>query len=238
MGATHIMTDALPTEIRWFFRTLLRRWYLVLIPVVVVGGYVFYTLLTTPPAQSSGFTTVIRFSAAQSIDALPDREGDFQDVWLSSELTVKALTSWAQTTSFKSEVAARAAESGVTFEPNALATAADHERSVGQLFISWNNASELEIIAAAALDVLREDSQTYFPQFGDQPAQVTVLDDIRVNPNPPPIVDRFEPLVQVALAVLVGVGLAFLAEYMDPTVRYRDELERSGFEVIASIPRE
>ncbi|MEO0564169.1 MAG: hypothetical protein AAF125_18835, partial [Chloroflexota bacterium] len=164
----------LPFEIRWFFRVLLRRWYLIAIPLVIVGGYTAFEIATTPPTAASGFTTVIRFSAAQSIDALPSREGDFQDVWLSSELTVKALTSWALTTSFKGEVAARAANEGVEFEPSTLPTAADHERSVGQLFISWPDAAELEIIAASALDVLREDSQRYFPQFGDEPAQVTV----------------------------------------------------------------
>ncbi len=230
-------SQSLPFEVRWFFRTLLRRWYLVLVPTVIAAAYVGYSVVSAPPVATS-FQTVIRFSAAQSIDALPDREGDFQDVWLSSELTVKALTSWAQTTSFKREVAARAATAGVAFEPTALSTAADHERSVGQLFISWGDAAELEVIAAAALDVLREDSQRYFPQFGDEPAQVTVLDDVRVVSTAPPIVDQFEPLVQVVLAVLAGLALAFAAEYFDPTLRDPDALERTGFQVIVSIPRE
>ncbi|MEL7234955.1 MAG: hypothetical protein AAGK74_10685, partial [Chloroflexota bacterium] len=161
-----------------------------------------------------------------------------QHLSLTSEQTVRALTEWILTTSFKREVSIRASEQGVEFAPEALPTAADHVRSVGQMFISWPDADELEIIAQAALDVLREDSQTYFPQFGDEPAQVTVLDDIRITPAPPPIVDRFEAVVRVGLGMLVGLALAVLAEWFDPTLRTRDEIEQTGIVVLASVPRE
>jgi capsular polysaccharide biosynthesis protein len=223
-------------EIWHFLRVLLRRWYLVLLPIAIVGAYVAYIFVTAPPAPSSGYTTVVRFSAAQSIDAIPNRDGDFQDVWLSSELTVKALITWAQTSSFASEVRARAAANGINIGDQAIPIAADHERSVGQLFISWGDAAELEVLAQAALDVLREDSQRYFPQFGNQPAQVTVLDDIQISPVAAPIADRFEPWVQLGLAIVVGIGIAFLADYLDMTIRTQDELERLGLEILAGIP--
>ena len=51
-------------ELRWFFRALGRYWYLVAIPVVVVGGLVGYRVLTAPPTAGGGYTTVVRFSAA------------------------------------------------------------------------------------------------------------------------------------------------------------------------------
>jgi hypothetical protein len=232
------MLNNIPNELRWFIRAMLRQWVLLLTPIVIVGGVVGYGLVTSPPAMSSGFTTVIRYSAAQSPDAIPNRDGDYQDVWLSSELTVRALSEWILTTSFKREVAIRTAEQGVEFAPETLPTAADHVRSVGQMFISWNDAAELEIIAQAALDVLREDSQRYFPQFGDQPAQVTVLDDIQITPAPPPIVDRFDSIVRVGLGVIAGLGLAVLAEWFDPTLHTRDEIEQTGLVVLASVPRE
>lgn len=225
-------------ELQWFFRALIRQWYLVLAPIVIVGGYVAYEFVSTPQAAPGGFTTVIRFSIAPSTDALPQRDGDFQDVWLSSELAVLNVNEWIRSTSFKREVAERAAERGVAFEPEALPTAADEVRSVGQLFLSWGNADELVIIAEAALDAIREESHLYFGQFGDEPAQVTVLDDIRVVPQPTPIVDIFEPLVRVGLAVIVGIGFAALAEYLDPTLRTKNDIERYGIEVLVSIPRD
>lgn len=228
----------IPIEFTFFLRVLYRRWYLILLPLVIVGGYLAYETATAPAAAPVNFTTVVRFSAAQSIDAIPNRDGDFQDVWLSSELTVKALTSWALTTSFKQEVAARVIEEGITFDPAVLPVAADHERSVGQLFITWNDPDQLEIIAAAALDVLRDDSQRYFPQFGDEPAQVTILDDIRINPVPVPIEDRFATLLQIGIAFAIGIGAAIVMESLDPNIRTANDLKRLGLEVIVSVPRE
>lgn len=225
-------------ELQWFIRALLRHWYLVLAPIVIVGGYVAYDILTTTQVAPGGFTTVVRFSIAPSTEALPDRDGDFQDVWLSSELAVLNVNEWIRSTSFKREVAERAAQQGVLFEPEALPTAADEVRSVGQLFLSWGDADELAIIAEAALDSIREESHLYFGQFGDEPAQVTVLDDIRVVPQPAPILDLFEPLVRVGLAVIVGIGFAALAEYFDPTLRTKSDIERFGIEVLVSIPRD
>jgi capsular polysaccharide biosynthesis protein len=38
--------------------------------------------------------------------------------------------------------------------------------------------------------------------------------------------------------VAAGVGLAVLAEYLDMTIRSREEIEELGLHVLAEIPRE
>jgi capsular polysaccharide biosynthesis protein len=108
---------------------------------------------------------------------------------------------------------------------------------VGQLFVSWHDADELAVIVDAAIEVLTTRSQDYFPQLNGLPAQVRILDDPRITPVPPPLVDRFAPYIRLGLALLVGIGLAFLADYLDPTLRNREEVEALGLLVIASIPR-
>jgi capsular polysaccharide biosynthesis protein len=45
------------------------------------------------------------------------------------------------------------------------------------------------------------------------------------------------PAIKLGLAVFVGVGLAFLWHYLDPTVHEAEELEALGWEVLARIPR-
>ena len=224
--------------LEWFMKAVIRYWWLVLLPLLAVGALTAYQAMTATPTAPVQYTTVVRFSATQSQQALPTRDGDFQDVWLSSELAVKALTSWAQTSSFRQEIAERLSQQSFASDLNTLSIAVDQERSIGQLFLTWNEPEELEQIATAALDVLQEDSQIYFPQFGAEPAQVTVLDDIVVTPVPPPIVDSAEPLVRLFLAFLVGVGLAVLAQYTDPALRTKDEVRRVGLEVLVSVPRE
>jgi capsular polysaccharide biosynthesis protein len=52
------------------------------------------------------------------------------------------------------------------------------------------------------------------------------------------LTNRFAPLIRVGLGLLAGLGLAFLAHYLDPTLRRRDEVETLGLSVLASLPRD
>ncbi|MFZ4826605.1 MAG: hypothetical protein ACOYLB_04560 [Phototrophicaceae bacterium] len=236
------MTVIVPLEFILVWATIRRRWWLILLPLVVLLAVMLVrgAFSPTPLNQSaSGYNTVVRFSATQALDAIPNRDGDFQDIWLSSELTVKALITWARTSSFAREVASTVqTQHNLTIDPQLLGIAADHERSVGQLFISWNNPDELVKIAESALVVLQDQSQDYFPQFGDQPARVTVLDDIRITPVFPPITDRFGSVLQIGVALFLGFVLAFTLEVTDRTLRRPDQIAQLGLDILAYIPRE
>jgi len=48
--------------------------------------------------------------------------------------------------------------------------------------------------------------------------------------------DQLDLPLRIAVALAAGLGLALLAEYMDPTVRDRDELETIGLSIIGEIP--
>lgn len=236
------MTVIIPLELILLGATLRRKWWLIVLPSVILIALMIVrgVLSPMPIAQSvTGYNTVVRFSATQNLEAIPNRDGDFQDVWLSSELTVKALISWAKTSSFAREVATTVqAQYGLTIDANLLSIAADHERSVGQLFISWNNPDELVQIAESALLVLQEQSQDYFPQLGNQPARVTVLDEIRIQPISPPITDRFGSVLQIGIALFLGFVLAFTLEITDRTLRRPDQITQLGLDILAYIPRE
>lgn len=218
-------------------RVLLRRWYMVVIPLVIVAVVAVPALLAAPPsALPPMYTTVIRYTAAQVLDAIPNRDGDFQDVWLASELTVNAFTEWVRSSSFAEEVRAALPE-GVAAALSGGNFASDNERSIGQVFITWNNAEQLEQIAQAAQTVLQTRTSVYFPQLGDVPARVEILDTPQIVTLPAPITRRLEPLIQVALALVVGIGLAFLVEYLDPFVYRREQLDTLNLTVLASVPR-
>ncbi len=225
-------------ELNLIIRILLRRWYLIVIPIIIGAVFTVPDLISDNAAASGGFRTVMRYTAGQSLEAIPNRDGDYQDVWLASELTVNAFTEWIRTYSFAQEVALIAAENGFEVDPAVLAIAADNERSIGQIFIDWSNQEELAIIADAAIEVLRNKNQNYFPQLGDAPAQVEILDAPRISPLPAPLPDRFRPLIQFALVILAAVALAFLVEYLDPMLHDKDELRQMGIRIVSTIPRE
>jgi capsular polysaccharide biosynthesis protein len=238
MMARAVSHEKVIMELKLILRILWRYGWLIAIPVVITGALALPSLLNRDPAASGGFTTMFRYTAAQELDAIPNRDGDFQDVWLASELTVNAMTDWVQSSSFTSAVAEQALALGLTIDPAALGIAADNERSIGQVFISWPDADELATIIESARTALQTRNQDAFPQLGGQPAQVTILDDPVINPAPPPLTSRFEPIVRIGIGVILGLALALLAHYFDPVLRRREDVESLGLPVLVSIPRQ
>jgi protein tyrosine kinase modulator len=224
-------------ELTRILRILLRYWYLVLIPVLITGALAAPALLRRGES-AGGFATTIRYSAAQDMTAVPRQTGDNQDVWLGSELTVNALTDWVRSGSFRQEVLTRATALGLPVtDLSALGIAADNERSLGQLILSWPDATQLATIAQAAVDVLQTRTALYFPQLGGAPASVSILEAPAISPAPPPLTDRYGPLLRVGLGLLAGIGLAFLAHYFDPMLRRREDVEALGLPVVGTIPK-
>lgn len=225
-------------ELILLIRVLRRRWWLVLLPVVITTALVLPSLLRSGFPVASGYTTMFRYSAGQ-----PPQEGvTYEDKsyfpWLAAELTVDALTAWVQTSSYAEEIARKTAEQGVEIDPTQLRVAADNIQAVGQVFLTWPDEAQLQVIAQAATDVLQTRAQAYFPQLDATQVQVTILDTPRISPLSVSILDRLVPFVRIGLALLAGIGLAVLAHYLDPTLRSRDEVEALGLRVIAAIPRD
>lgn len=224
-------------EILKITRVLLRRWWLIVIPLAVVSVITLPEVLSSE-AASGGFGTVIRYSAAQQPEAMPPRDGDYQDIWLASELTVNALAAWTQTTSFREEIDLVATAQGASINPDALGIHADNARSVGQLFLSYPVEADLAIITEAAIEVLQTRNRDYFPQVGTAPAEVTFLDTPVISASAPPLTNRFAPFIKLALGAIAGLGLAAFAHYLDPMIRQREDLEALGLSVIGQLPRQ
>ncbi len=221
-------------EIVGLIRIVRRRWWLLLLPVVIVSILVIPDFLSSGSAVSGGFNTSIRYSAAQEFN-LPQREGDYQDVWLASELTVNAFTDWVRSNSFRDELANELTDTDINLD--LLGIAADNARSVGVIYLSHPDQASLETVANTVITVLVTQNQAYFPQLGGESAQVTILDEPLVTPAPPPLTNRFAPLIRIAIAFILGIALMFVAEYFDQTVHHKDELDKLGLHTIGSIPR-
>jgi capsular polysaccharide biosynthesis protein len=205
---------------------------LIVLPVLVAGIIVAPQFLNRGAAVNGGFTVRFTYTASQAFN-LPQRQGDYQDVWLASEYLVNAFTDWIQSSTFR---AAMESELGTPIE-GGLGIATDNERSIGVVQMSYADGEQLQRIANAAVTVLETRSQEYFPHLGDTPAEVIVLDLPVVVAAPPPLTNRFAPLLQVGVALLGGLLLAFLFEYLDPTLRRPEEVTTQGIAVLASIPR-
>ena len=131
-------------ELTGFIRILRRRWWLAVIPIALSAIPALIGYFDGPAQVTAGFSAQIRYSAAQKLN-LPQRDGDYQDVWLASELTVNALTEWVRSASFRDEIMAELAD--VETMMGTFGIAADNARSIGVIYLSHAQADALEAIA-------------------------------------------------------------------------------------------
>lgn len=221
-------------EINLVLRVLLRRWWLIAIPVLVATFIALPEFIANEQNGAGGYQTNFSYSAAQEASNLDVRDGDYQDVWLASEFVVNAFTDWVQTSSFRNELASITGNEDFL---DGLNIAADNDRSIGIVYMSHPDELVLTRLVTAAMTALQTRNQAYFPHLGDTPAEVVILNEPIVTPAPTPLTNRFEPIFQIGAAFFAGLVLVGLVEYFDPRIRYRDEVEAQGFKVLAIVPK-
>lgn len=217
--------------------TVLRRWWWLVLAPVAMAAIVAVPALLNRTQAAPGYAVTLVYSAFQDLNGLPRPDGNYEDVWISSELLVNAFSDWLKGSTFKDELAKALPGVDSAFNPALLAVAADNDRAVGTVTFAYPDSAILDAIAAATIPIMNGTSNGYFAQLGTAPAQANLLSQSAITPLNPPLPDRFGPLIQLAIALAAGIGLAALAHYLDPAIRARRDLELSGLPVLAAIPR-
>lgn len=243
-------------ELRTLWTVIVRRWALVVAPFAIaallalaaytIGGVLPGSIrgllfAAFPPPAPPGYSTSLRYAIGQPLDNpggpyLYNRE---YPAWLASEYIANGLADWVRTGSFAMAVSEELQASGMAVEPGQLQghIAADNQRSLLVVYIqNWPDAGQLKAIAEAATRVLQTRNRDVFPQVGSG-AVVTPLDPVVVGAAPPSLSSRLNLPLRLGLALIAGVALAFLVDYLDPTVRSRAELEALGLGVLGEIPK-
>jgi capsular polysaccharide biosynthesis protein len=218
-------------ELRAYWKILFRRWWLVVVPVLVVAVYAFATYAPSPPT----YQVVMRFATGTQPAGLSQDYDRFYS-WRASEYIAGGLADVAETGAFGEAIGARLTERGLEGVRPAIVT--DYTRSILVLYVHWHDAEQLVAAAEAITAEMVENSATYFPQLeGIEPA-VRLLD----TPVPDSVAPGLRaqlmgPAVKIGLAAGIGIALSLLWHYLDPTVREAAELEEVGLDVLAEIPR-
>ncbi len=217
-------------------RIVRRRWWLIALPPLLAAVVALPQIVDSGTSAPGGYAMELRYSAAQKL-ALPRADIEYTDIWQASEYTVDALTDWVRSSSFRLEIA-RQLEDADASALSSLSIAADNARSIGVLYLSHPKEDALRAIGAAAIRVLAERNQSYFPQLGGEAAQVTILDAPAIRSAAPPLTNRLAPAIQLAVALMLGLALALVAELLDPKIHQQKDLRRLGISVLGSIPPE
>ena len=222
-------------ELRTYWKVLTRRWWLVVTPVVVVVVYVAATY--TPPGPV--YQVVMRFAAGTKPAGLSE-DYDRYYPWLASEYIANGLADVAETGAFAQAVASRLAEAGYEISAGAIqpAIVTDNAQSILVTYITWPDGAQIVAVADAVTAELTGNGVAYFPQLESVEPAVRLLDAPAPVLLPPGLrTQLMGPAIKIGLAAGLGVALALLWHYLDPTVREAAELEAWGLGVLAEIPR-
>ena len=202
-------------ELRMYWQILTRRWWLALLPAIIVLGIGLATYHRPAPVYQAGVRFTVGYAPESSGTYLYDR---YYPAWLASEYIAGGLGDWVKTGDFALEVSRELQKQNVDIPAGALAgrIASDHQRSLVTMSITWNDARQLEAIATAAITVLQNRNAQAFPQLGPSGAIVRAVDPVNVGQVPLGLRAQLDLPVRVALALMVGLALVFIAHYLWP----------------------
>jgi capsular polysaccharide biosynthesis protein len=156
-----------------------------------------------------------------------------------TEYLVDDFTQFVSSQAVADAVSQRLADQGIQVPPGVIqsSTASEQIHRVVTIRVTWGDPNEALSIVTAAVEVLKQEAPAYFGRLGMEQPQVTLFDGPGVSPVPPSLTERLDLPVRLLLALLAGIALAFLLNYLDDSIRGRQELEDMGIHVLAEVPR-
>ena len=225
-------------ELRDYARVIWRySWLIVALAVVVgVGSWVFRAQ-PAPLYQAS-----VRFTIGVSAPPAKDVLGydPILTSYQASEYIRDDFVEIIQSDAFADDVNAvlvKMGVSGITIRNGNISGAVEKQRRLMSMTISWNNAEQAAQIAEAAVKNLGENNAKYFAQLGAVGATVAVIDKPVVARVGASLREQLDIPIRIVLALLAGIALAFIADYLDTSIRDARDAEALGLWVIGEIPR-
>jgi len=221
-------------ELRAFWNILLRwRWV-----VLAVSGAALIASGILAVVQPPGYKaqTVLAFSAppSQANISLPGL--DEQNRGLFAEQAVDDFTKIVPTFGFAQGVAKHLS---TPTDPRTVEHAWTVKKQAHHL-LSIEAAAPTEegavALAKAAADEITQNGQTYYKALNSQDLAVAVPDPAHSEGLSGRILDYLFIASRIVSGVIVGVGLAFLLNYLDDRINSSEDAELLGFRVLGSIP--
>jgi capsular polysaccharide biosynthesis protein len=134
-------------------------------------------------------------------------------------------------------VLAKMEVTGILVRKGNISAAIEKQRRLMSLSVTWDNAEHAQKIADAAIKNLSENNAKYFAQLGSAGAMLTVIDKPVVVPVGRSLREQMDIPIRVVIALLAGLALAFILDYLDTSVRDARDAEALGLRVVGEIPK-
>jgi capsular polysaccharide biosynthesis protein len=217
------------------WKILRRRWWLMLLPLLVALLYSGISYQAPGTTYNSG----VRFIVGQP-PGTETRTSDEQRYfnWLASEYIVNGLTDWVRGNNFATAVSQELTRQGIDIPSYEISIVPDNTRSMLTISINHPDPVRLEAIMSASITVLTEQNSQALPQLGGDTAVLIPLDTPSVNPIPTGLTNQLQLPLRLLIALAFGIGLGLVVEYLDGRVHGRDELTDLNLPLLGEIPKE
>ena len=227
-------------ELRTYIDILRRRWW---IPTAVVLLTLAVTLVAQRPWQPRppGYTLGMSFSLGMRPQTTTDDQYTYDGYYtaLASEYLIDDFSEIVRGSEFAAAVSQRLVDKGITVAPGAIqgSTQAGKLHRILQVTLYGGDPAQLEAIADAVSAVLTEDADRFMPRLLADQGAVYLVNRGGATPSGPGLRQRLDIPLRLGLALVAGIGLAFLLAYLDDRVRDRAQIEAMGITVVGEIPR-
>ncbi|MEM7131347.1 MAG: hypothetical protein AAF702_33850 [Chloroflexota bacterium] len=228
-------------ELRAYFNILRRRWWIPIVLTLLVSVLSAIQLKPWQSAPPTQFSAQLRFLIG--VLPLDVADASIYDpryfAWLTSEYLVDDFTEVVSSQLFSQQVSQRLVEQQIVIPGGAISgsAATGKQHRIISVEFTWHNEEEAVAIAHAATAELEENAEFYFYQLGTNDATITLLDGPMVAPVGPTLQEQFAFLIRLILGIVGGLGIAFLAEYLDTSIYSRAHVEELGLPILGSIPK-
>jgi capsular polysaccharide biosynthesis protein len=217
-------------ELRQYWRIIWRRWWLIVVLLAVVLIVSLVTYRSPAPVYQATMRFAIGIEGDGPVNAISG-EGR-SDAWLASEYLADDLSEVLK----GGDMAAKVSDQ-VGFPVPAGTIWAGREHRIMSVTITWGDPGQVQKIAEAVGAIVQDGGAGYFPQLAGVQAEAVLIDGPAVGQVGRSLKDKLDLPIRLFVALVAGVALAFLWDYLDASVRDRAELEALNLRVLGEIPR-
>jgi capsular polysaccharide biosynthesis protein len=217
-------------ELRQYLRIVWRRWWLVAAVLAIVLVVSLVTYRPPAPAYQATMRFAVGIQGQQPVQATSG-EGR-SDAWLASEYLADDLSEVLKGGDFGARIGEQ-----VGFAVPAGAISASREHRIMSVSITMGDRDRVRLVAEAVGAAVSDGGAGYFPQLDGVNAEAVLIDGPGIAQVGRSLKDKLDIPIRLFIALIAGIALTFLWDYLDGSIRDRSEVEALGIPILGEIPR-
>ena len=217
-------------ELRQYWQIVWRRWWLIALLLAVFLIVSLATHEQPAPVYQANMRFAIGIEGDEPVNAVSG-EGR-SDAWLASEYLADDLSEVLKGGDMAAKVSDR-----VGFTVPAGTIWAGREHRIMSVTITWGDPDQAQQIAEAVGAIIQDAGADYFPQLNGVQSEAVLIDGPGIGQVGRSLKEKLDLPIRLFVALVAGVALAFLWEYLDATIRDRADLESLSVRILGEIPR-